>query len=90
MSQGRHKVVDDNPNLLELIRMRLESANLRLWLRQMEEQATQALKEQLFDLVSSIFMLGERRWSHVDGQFRLNQSDVPTIILPPVAASRYA
>ena len=57
MSKGRILVVDDNPNLLELIRMRLESADFEVTATPDEEKAVTALREQPFDLCIVDLML---------------------------------
>ena len=81
MSKGRILVVDDNPNLLELIRMRLESAEFEVMATADEEQATQALKEQLFDLCIVDLMLANGDGLTLMDEFRSINPDVPTIIL---------
>ncbi len=81
MSKGRILVVDDNPNLLELIRMRLESAEFEVLATADEEQATQALKEQLFDLCIVDLMLANGDGLTLMDEFRSINPDVPTIIL---------
>ena len=45
MVHGRIMVVDDDRNLLELARMRLESADYQVATALTEEQAVEALKE---------------------------------------------
>ena len=81
MSKGRILVVDDNPNLLELIRMRLESAEFEVMATADEEQATQALKEQLFDLCIVDLMLANGDGLTLMDEFRSINPDLPTIIL---------
>src|SRR6188508_201189 len=81
MSKGRILVVDDNPNLLELIRMRLESAEFEVTATPDEEQAVTALREQLFDLCIVDLMLTNGDGLMLMEQFREINPDVPTIIL---------
>ncbi|HEX7229657.1 MAG TPA: sigma-54 dependent transcriptional regulator [Candidatus Binatia bacterium] len=81
MSKGRILVVDDNPNLLELIRMRLESAEFEVTATPDEEQAVAALREQLFDLCIVDLMLTNGDGLMLMEQFREINPDVPTIIL---------
>ena len=50
MAKGQILVVDDNPNLLELIRMRLKSAEYDVTGTADELEAVRELKEKFFDL----------------------------------------
>jgi two-component system response regulator GlrR len=50
MSAGNILVVDDDPNLLELLRIRLESGNYQVTTALKEEEALRVTQEQLFDL----------------------------------------
>jgi two-component system, NtrC family, response regulator GlrR len=81
MSKGHILVVDDNPNLLELIRMRLESADFQITATGDEEQAVTALRDQLFDLCIVDLMLANGDGLTLMDQFRAINPDVPTIIL---------
>jgi CheY-like chemotaxis protein len=49
MAKGQILVVDDNPNLLELIRLRLESADYEVTAIADEAEAVNAIKEKIFD-----------------------------------------
>lgn len=74
-------VVDDDKNLTELIRMRLESANYKVAIALKEEDAIAAVKEQVFDL-----SIVDLRLIHRDGlalmeEFHLINPDMPVIIL---------
>ncbi len=81
MSKGEILVVDDNPNLLELIRMRLESADYDVTATADEEQAMRALKEKFFDLCIVDLMLANGDGLTLMDEFRGINPDVPTIIL---------
>lgn len=81
MSKGRVLVVDDNPNLLELIQMRLESADYRVVATAEEEQAIRAFKEQIFDLSIVDLMLANGDGLALMDELRAVNPDVPTIIL---------
>ena len=56
---GKILVVDDDPALVELLRMRLESANYRVTSAQKEDEAISAVKGQAFDLSIIDLRLGE-------------------------------
>ena len=49
MSKGKILVVDDDRNLLELVKMRLESADYEVTTALREEDAIEAVKSQVFD-----------------------------------------
>jgi two-component system response regulator GlrR len=50
MASGKILVVDDDPNLLELVKMRLETADYEVTTASLEEDALTAVKDQTFDL----------------------------------------
>jgi len=50
MISGKILVIDDDSNLLEVIRMRLESANYEVVTALREEEAIEAVRKELFDL----------------------------------------
>jgi two-component system response regulator GlrR len=81
MSKGKILVIDDNPNLLELIKMRLESADYGVTAMGEEDQAIGALKEQSFDLCIVDLMLANGDGLSLMEEFRTINPDVPTIIL---------
>jgi len=81
MSKGKILVVDDNPNLLELIKMRLESADYQVAATDQEERALTELKEQVFDLCIVDLMLASSDGLTLMDQIRAIRPDVPTIIL---------
>jgi DNA-binding response OmpR family regulator len=55
---GKILVVDDDSNLLEVLRMRLESANYQVVTALRGEDAIEAVKQQLFDLSIVDLQLG--------------------------------
>jgi two-component system response regulator GlrR len=81
MPAGKILVVDDDPNLLELIKMRLESADYDVTAASEEEKALAALKEQVFDLCIVDLMLSNGDGLTLMEEFRAINPDVPTIIL---------
>ncbi len=81
MSKGKILVVDDNPNLLELIKMRLESADYGVLATGAEEQAIKLVKDQSFDLCIVDLMLANGDGLSLMEDFRSINPDVPTIIL---------
>jgi len=81
MSKGKILVVDDNPNLLELIKMRLESADYGVLATGAEEQAIKLVKDQSFDLCIVDLMLANGDGLSLMEEFRSINPDVPTIIL---------
>jgi two-component system response regulator GlrR len=81
MSKGKILVIDDNPNLLELIKMRLESEDYGVTATGEEDQAVRVLKEQAFDLCIVDLMLANGDGLSLMEEFRAINPDVPTIIL---------
>ena len=81
MAKGQILVVDDNPNLLELIRMRLESAEYDVTATGDEIEAVRELKEKFFDLCIVDLMLANGDGLALMDEFRGINPDVPTIIL---------
>ena len=81
MSQGHILVVDDNPNLLELIKMRLESADYLVSATAEEETALRLFRDQVFDLCIVDLMLANGDGLTLMDQIRTIRPDVPTIIL---------
>ena len=81
MAKGQILVVDDNPNLLELIRMRLESAEYDVTATADELEAVRELKEKFFDLCIVDLMLANGDGLALMDEFRGINPDVPTIIL---------
>jgi two-component system response regulator GlrR len=81
MAKGKILVIDDNPNLLELIKMRLESADYGVTALGEEDKAIAALKGQSFDLCIVDLMLANGDGLSLMEEFRKINPDVPTIIL---------
>ena len=81
MAKGNILVVDDNPNLLELIRMRLESADYEVIATGDEREAVQELRDKSFDLCIVDLMLANGDGLALMDEFRSINPDVPTIIL---------
>lgn len=81
MPKGNILIVDDNLNLLEVIKMRLESEDYQVTATGDEEQAIGSLKEQVFDLCIVDLMLANGDGLALMEEFRGINPDVPTIIL---------
>ena len=81
MSKANILIIDDNLNLLEVIKMRLESEDYRVTATGDEDQALGALKEQVFDLCIVDLMLANGDGIALMEEFRGINPDVPTIIL---------
>jgi two-component system response regulator GlrR len=81
MSKGNILIVDDNLNLLEVIKMRLESEDYRVTATGDEEQAVGSLKEQVFDVCIVDLMLTNGDGLGLMEEFRGINPDLPTIIL---------
>jgi two-component system response regulator GlrR len=81
MSKGNILIVDDNLNLLEVIKMRLESEDYQVTATGDEEQAIGSLKEQVFDLCIVDLMLANGDGLALMEDIRGINPDVPTIIL---------
>jgi two-component system response regulator GlrR len=81
MPKGNILIVDDNLNLLEVIKMRLESEDYQVTATGDEEQAIGTLKEQVFDLCIVDLMLANGDGLALMEDIRGINPDVPTIIL---------
>jgi two-component system, NtrC family, response regulator GlrR len=81
MSLGKILIVDDDANLLELIKMRLESADYEVTAAREEDNALAALKTGAFDLCIVDLMLSNRDGITLMEEFRAVNPEVPTIIL---------
>jgi two-component system response regulator GlrR len=81
MSLGKILIVDDDANLLELIKMRLESADYDVTAAREEDNAVVELKAGNFDLCIVDLMLANRDGITLMEEFRAVNPEVPTIIL---------
>jgi two-component system, NtrC family, response regulator GlrR len=81
MQQGKILVVDDDRNLLELARMRLESANYEVATALAEEQAMDSIKEQAFDLAIVDLQLAKQDGISLMQQLHDVNPEIPVIIL---------
>jgi len=81
MALGRILVVDDDNSLLELMRMRLESANYEVTATMKEEEAIEAAKGQVFDLSIVDLRLAQRDGISLMKELHLIIPDMPVIIL---------
>ena len=80
-TSGKILVVDDDRNLLDLLRMRLESANYEVTTAVKEEEAIGAVKNQVFDLsIVDLQLAGEDGISLMEG-LHLILPEMPVIIL---------
>jgi two-component system response regulator GlrR len=74
-------IVDDDINLLELLRMRLESANYEVVSSPKEEDALEAVKHHIFDLSIIDLQLAHRNGISLMEEFHLINPALPIIIL---------
>ena len=81
MPAGKILIVDDDANLLELIRMRLESADYEVTAMREEEKALAAFKSDAFDLCMVDLMLSNRDGISLMEEFHAVNPEVPAIIL---------
>jgi len=81
VSPGNILVVDDDPVLLELLRMRLESAQYQVTTAQREEEAISAVKGQTFDLSIVDLKLGRRDGISLMEEIHSMSPEMPIIIL---------
>ena len=81
MSSGNVLVVDDDPTLLELLRMRLESAQYRVTTAQRGEEAIAAVKGQTFDLSIVDLKLGRGDGISLMEEIHSLSPEMPIIIL---------
>jgi two-component system response regulator GlrR len=81
MASGKILVVDDDKSLLELIRMRLESANYEVTTALQEEEATEAVKGQVFDLSIVDLRLVQKDGISLMEELHLIVPEMPVIIL---------
>ena len=81
MSRAKLLVVDDDRNLLEIIRMRLESLEYEVTAVRDEEEARQAVTAQVFDLAVIDLQLANQDGISLMEEIHLINPDLPTIIL---------
>ena len=81
MFLGNILVVDDDLNLLELVKMRLESANYEVTAASIEEEALGALKERVFDLAIVDLQLAHQDGISLMEAFHQIIPDMPVVIL---------
>jgi len=80
-TSGKILVVDDDRNLLELLRIRLESANYEVITAIKEEEAIGAVKNQVFDLSIVDLQLLRQDGISLMEEFHLILPEMPVIIL---------
>jgi len=81
MSSGKILLVDDDRNLLELVKIRLESADFEVTAAVREEDALDAIKRQVFDLsIVDLQLLNQDGISLME-ELHLILPDMPVIIL---------
>jgi two-component system response regulator GlrR len=78
---GKILAVDDDSNLLEVLRMRLESANYEVVTALKEEDAIEAVKQQTFDMAIIDLQLGERDGISLMKDVHQINPEIPVIIL---------
>jgi two-component system response regulator GlrR len=81
VTSGKILVVDDDRNLLELLKMRLESANYEVTTAAKEEEAIEAVKNFVFDLSIVDLQLLRQDGISLMEEFHLILPDMPVIIL---------
>ncbi len=81
MPAGNVLVVDDDPTLLELLRMRLESANYAVTVAQKAEEAIAAVRGQVFDLSIVDLRLGQEDGITLMEEVHSVMPEMPIIIL---------
>jgi two-component system, NtrC family, response regulator GlrR len=81
VTSGKILVVDDDRNLLELLKMRLESASYEVTTAAKEEEAIEAVKNSVFDLSIVDLQLLRQDGISLMEEFHLILPDMPVIIL---------
>src|ERR1700757_4555421 len=81
MTAGKILVVDDDPNLIELVKMRLESAGYDVTATVREEDAIGAIKSQSVDLCLLDLMLARGDGISLMEEVHAVTPDIPAIIL---------
>jgi two-component system response regulator GlrR len=81
MSLGNILVVDDDLNLLELVKMRLETADYEVTAVSIEEEALEALKQKVFDLAIVDLQLAHQDGISLMEAFHQIRGEMPVVIL---------
>ncbi len=81
MSLAKILVVDDDRNLLELLKLRFESANYEVAVAMKEEDAIEAVKNQIFDLSIVDLQLIYKDGISLMEEFHLINPEMPVFIL---------
>ena len=81
MASGKILVVDDDQNILELVKMRLESAGYEVTSAFREEDALEVVKDRIFDLSIVDLQLAHRDGISLMEEFHLILPEMPVIIL---------
>src|SRR5574340_917321 len=81
MSAGKILVIDDDPNLLEVLKVRVESADYEVFTAVKEEVAIEAAKTQTFDLAIVDLQLTRGSGIALMKELHLLLPDMPAIIL---------
>ena len=81
MASGKILVVDDDRNLLEVIKMRVESAGYEVVATLQEDEALKAAKNEVFDLSIVDLKLGGQDGISLMREFHSIHPDMPVIIL---------
>jgi two-component system response regulator GlrR len=81
MALGKILVVDDDENILEVIRMRLESADYEVLTAAREEEAIEAIRSQVFDLSIVDLQLAQTDGISLMEELHLVLPEMPVIIL---------
>jgi len=81
MSLGKILVVDDDSNLLEVIKMRLESSKYDVITSVREDTAIEAVKEQIFDMAIVDLQLADMDGITLMQELKMINPDLPVLIL---------
>lgn len=81
MSLEKILVVDDDSNLLEVIKMRLESAKYEVTTSVREDKAIEAVKEQVFDMAIVDLQLADMDGISLMQEIKMINPEMPVLIL---------
>jgi two-component system response regulator GlrR len=81
MALGKILVVDDDEHILEVIRMRLESADYEITTAAREEEALEAIRNQVYDLAIVDLQLAQTDGISLMEELHLVLPEMPVIIL---------